>query len=167
MQQWHVVGSMNNRNLFKWDTCATALLAFIAGATATAASPAEPRPPAQSVLASVLEEITVASTPLGGFELPIERIPGNIQQAASERIERVHRASLAHLLDSSFGSVFINEAQSNPLQPDVQFRGFVASPLLGQPQGVAVYQNGVRINDPFGDTVNWALVPEGAIARVD
>jgi outer membrane receptor protein involved in Fe transport len=62
--------------------------------------------------------------------------------------------------------VFVNEVQSNPLQPDVQYRGFVGSPLLGLPQGLAIYQDGVRINEPFGDTVNWALIPESAIASV-
>lgn len=115
----------------------------------------------------VLEEITVASTPLGGLQLPIDRIPGNIQRATSESIERAHQVGLAQFLDRRLGNVFINEAQNNPLQPDVQIRGFVASPLLGQPQGIAVYQDGVRINDPFGDIVNWALVPEAAIASID
>ena len=114
-----------------------------------------------------IEEVTVAATPLGGLELPLDRIPGNIQQATAEDIERAHQVGLAQFLDRRLGSVYINEAQSNPLQPDVQFRGFVASPLLGQPQGIAVYLDGVRINDPFGDIVNWALIPESAIASVD
>jgi iron complex outermembrane receptor protein len=114
-----------------------------------------------------LEEVTVSATPLGGLELPLDRVPGNIQRATSEEIEQSHQATLASFMNQRIGSVFINEAQSNPLQPDVQFRGFVASPLLGQPQGIAVYQDGVRINDPFGDVVNWALVPEGAISSVD
>ncbi len=70
---------------------------------------------------------------------------------------------LADFMKRSMGSVFVNEAQSNPLQPDVQYRGFVGSPLLGLPQGLAVYQDGVRINEPFGDTVSWALIPESAI----
>lgn len=131
---------------------------------AATASSAESHTPSS---ARILEEITVASTPLHGLEVPIERIPGNIQRANGEQLQDAQKVALAQFLDSSFGSVFINEAQNNLLQPDVQFRGFVASPLLGQPQGIAVYQNGVRINDPFGDTVNWALVPEGAIATAD
>ncbi len=49
-------------------------------------------------------------------------------------------------------SVHVNEATTNPFQPDLQFRGFVGSPLLGLAQGLAVYQNGVRLNEPFGDT---------------
>ena len=50
--------------------------------------------------------------------------------------------------------------------PDVQFRGFVASPVAGTPQGLAVYQNGMRINEAFGDTVNWDLIPTAAIKSV-
>ena len=52
------------------------------------------------------------------------------------------------------------------MQPDIQYRGFIGSPLLGLPQGLAVYQDGVRINEPFGDTVSWALIPNNAIADV-
>ena len=48
----------------------------------------------------------------------------------------------------------------------MQFRGFVASPVAGTPQGLAVYQNGVRINEAFGDTVNWDLIPTAAIRSV-
>jgi iron complex outermembrane receptor protein len=70
---------------------------------------------------------------------------------------------LAEYISRYLGSVHINEAQNNPLQPDVSYRGFVASPLLGLPQGLSTYVNGVRFNEPFGDTVNWDLIPEGAI----
>ena len=58
----------------------------------------------------------------------------------------------ATLASTMLASVNLNETQANPFQPDVQFRGFVASPLLGLPQGLAVYQDGVRANEPFGDT---------------
>ena len=37
----------------------------------------------------------------------------------------------------------------------------------GTPQGLAIYQNGVRINESFGDTVNWDFIPERAIRRLD
>ncbi|MCP4598640.1 TonB-dependent receptor, partial [Neptuniibacter sp.] len=74
--------------------------------------------------------------------------------------------NLAEHLRFNFSSVTINEAVNNPYQPDVQYRGFTASPLLGLPQGVSVYVNGVRFNEPFGDTVNWDLIPEGALGSV-
>lgn len=119
----------------------------------------EPRP---------LETVTVIGvTPLRGIDLPADMVPGHIQSATDAEIERLHGTDLGAYMNRRLGSVFINEAQGSPLQPDVQFRGFVASPLLGQSQGISVYQNGVRINEPFGDTVVWALVPESAIASID
>ena len=59
--------------------------------------------------------------------------------------------------------VNLSEVTGNPFQPNVEFRGFVGSPVAGTPQGLAVYQNGVRINEAFGDTVNWDLIPTAAI----
>jgi iron complex outermembrane receptor protein len=144
-----------------------ACLAALTTVTMAGAEPADSGGGFRTAGNLVLEEVTVSSTPLGGFEIPVERVPGHVQRATHDSIERVRRAGFAQFMDQKIGSVSINEAQANPLQPDVHIRGFVASPLLGQPQGVAVYQNGVRINDPFGDIVNWALIPEGAIERVD
>lgn len=107
----------------------------------------------------------VGTTPLGA-ELEADRIAGNVQSATAEELRERNALSLADFMSQSFASVFINEAQSNPLQPDLQYRGYVGSPLLGLPQGIAVYQDGVRINEPFGDTVNWVLIPDAAIASI-
>ena len=63
--------------------------------------------------------------------------------------------------------VTLNDAQGNPFSPDLQYRGFTASPLVGTSQGLAVYQNGIRINEAFGDTVNWDLIPNIAIRNAD
>ena len=57
--------------------------------------------------------------------------------------------------------------QGNPFQPDVNYRGYTASPLLGTPQGLSVYMDGVRLNQPFGDVVSWDLIPRIAIADDD
>ncbi len=107
----------------------------------------------------------VGTTPLGA-EIDLDRFAGNVQSVRAEDLQERNALSLADFMSDSFASVFTNEAQSNPLQPDVQYRGYVGSPLLGLPQGIAVYQDGVRINEPFGDTVNWALIPDSAIASV-
>lgn len=101
-----------------------------------------------------------------GSGLARERVPASVQVATAEDIERTQPLDLTELLNRSFAGVNINHAQNNPLQPDLNFRGFTASPLLGLPQGLAVYQNGVRINEPFGDTVNWDLIPLSAIQSV-
>ncbi|QSA96250.1 TonB-dependent receptor [Methylococcus sp. EFPC2] len=105
----------------------------------------------------------VGETPIGGSGLPADKIPSPVQTATSEQLDRTESVSLADYMRRFLGSVNINDAQNNPFQPDVQFRGFTASPLLGLPQGLSVYYNGIRFNEPFGDTVNWDLVPEGAI----
>ena len=81
--------------------------------------------------------------------------------------KRSQSLDLTEYMNRSLGSVNINAAQNNPLQPDVQYRGFSASPLLGLPQGLAVYQNGVRLNEAFGDTVNWDLIPKSAINSIN
>jgi iron complex outermembrane recepter protein len=57
----------------------------------------------------------------------------------------------------------IPESAGNPFQIDVYYRGFTASPLLGTPEGLSVYVDSVRVNESFGDTVNWYLIPEHAI----
>ena len=78
-------------------------------------------------------------------------------------LDNAKAADLTDYLNSNIPSVTINSAQNNPLQPDVQYRGFSASPLLGLSQGLVIYQNGARINEPLGDSVNWDLVLDSAI----
>ncbi|RMF44104.1 MAG: TonB-dependent receptor, partial [Deltaproteobacteria bacterium] len=118
--------------------------------------------------AEAMGEIQVIGvTPSHGVGLPIERIPTNVQSATSEDLERAQALDLSDFMNRNLGSVNINAAQNNPLQPDVQYRGFTASPLLGLPQGLAVYQNGVRVNEAFGDTVNWDLIPKSAIDSIN
>lgn len=107
----------------------------------------------------------VGQTPLGAG-VDLDQIASNVQAPTAEEVSKKRAVGIADYMNRSFASVFINEAQSNPLQPDIQYRGFVGSPLLGLPQGIAVYQDGVRVNEPFGDTVNWALIPESAIDTV-
>lgn len=132
-------------------------------ATAAWAAPAF----AQEEEAQQPEIEIIRVTPLQGAVLERDKIPANIQSATAEELRAQQAADLSEYMNRNFASVFVNEAQNNPLQPDVQFRGFVASPLLGLPQGLAVYQNGVRVNEPFGDTVNWVLIPESAISTID
>ena len=107
----------------------------------------------------------VGQTPLGAG-VNADRVASNVQSATAEELRDQRALDLADFMKRNLASVFVNEAQSNPLQPDVQYRGFVGSPLLGLPQGIAVYQDGVRVNEPFGDTVNWALIPDSAIETV-
>jgi len=108
----------------------------------------------------------VGVTPLSSLGVPIEQVPSNVQTAKAKDIQDQHGLSIADYMSQNMAGVNINEAQNNPYQPDVNFRGFTASPLVGTPQGLSVYQDGVRINEPFGDTVNWDLIPQNAISSI-
>ena len=108
----------------------------------------------------------VGTTPVPGTGLPKDQIPANVQTAKSADIDRSHAVDLTGFMNRKLGSVHINEVQNNPFQPDVNFRGFTASPLLGTPQGLSVYVDGVRMNQPFGDVVSWDLIPRAAIANI-
>lgn len=104
----------------------------------------------------------IGVTPIQGSGIAIDKIPSNVQTVSDEDLSRTQSLTMSDYMNRYLGSVHINEAQNNPFQPDVYFRGFNASPLLGLPQGLSVYVNGVRFNEPFGDNVNWDLIPEGA-----
>ena len=70
-------------------------------------------------------------------------------------------------LGTQAAGVSLSDTQGNAMFQDLRFHGFEASPLQGTPQGIAVYQNGVRLNEAFGDTVNWDAIPQVAIDRLD
>jgi len=108
----------------------------------------------------------VGVTPLLGTGLDRDILPAAVSMLDESAVQGRRTASLGALLNERIGSVSINDSSANPYQPDVQFRGFTASPVLGLPQGIAVYQNGVRVNEPFGDTVPFDLVPMFAIDRL-
>jgi outer membrane receptor protein involved in Fe transport len=109
--------------------------------------------------------VTVVETaPLPGVDVPIEKVPAPVQTATADEIERSKALDLSSFLTRRFNAVFANEIQNNPFQPDINYRGYTASPLLGTPQGLSVYMDGVRLNQPFGDVVSWDLIPRLAIS---
>jgi outer membrane receptor protein involved in Fe transport len=147
-----------------WVGLSMALLIASAGDTIQAQAPSAPdqQPP------SVQETVTVVgATPIDGIGIDRNQVPFNVQTLITGGPGQPGRTSVADEIYSRLASVHVNEAITNPLQPDIQFRGFTASPLLGLPQGLAVYQNGVRLNEPFGDTVNWDLLPAAAVASIN
>jgi outer membrane receptor protein involved in Fe transport len=113
------------------------------------------------------ETVVVAATPLHGSLLPSDRVAADVQTATGEAIDAHHNLDLSEYMNESLGSVTINQVQESPLQPDLQYRGFVASPILGASEGLSVFLNGVRLNEPFGDIVNWDLLPPDAILSLN
>jgi iron complex outermembrane recepter protein len=108
----------------------------------------------------------IGTTPVEGTGVERAKVPANVQTLDRPDIEKASPLSLGDVLNSRMGSTALNDVQNNPLQPDIQIRGFTASPLLGSPEGIAVYQNGSRVNEAFGDVVQWDTIPQFAIDSV-
>lgn len=108
----------------------------------------------------------IGTTPVPGAGVPRDQIPSNVQTADAARLRRLQSLNLPDFMAGQLPSVNVNEVQGNPFQVDVNYRGFSASPLLGTPQGLSVFQDGVRVNEPFGDVVNWDLIPRMALASL-
>jgi outer membrane receptor protein involved in Fe transport len=142
---------------------------FAAAAMANFAWAADPstEPPSNPATAQELPQVTVIGvTPLGGLGLPLNVIPSNVQTADSKEMQRQQTLDLADYLNNNFSGVNASESADNPFQLDINYHGFTASPLLGTPEGLSVYVDGVRVNESFGDTVNWDLIPQSAISTV-
>jgi len=118
-------------------------------------------------LASQASKVDVVSeTPLAGTDLQINQIAAPVQTATAADIENSGSLDLADFMNRGLNGVYVNEMQENPFQPDVNYRGYTASPLLGTPEGLSVYVDGVRQNQPFGDVVSWDLIPKNAISEM-
>ena len=108
----------------------------------------------------------VTQTPLPGVNQRIDRYPGHVQLADDSDIERAHNGNLPEFMNRQLTGVTVNDIQGSPFQVDLNYRGHRLSPLLGTPQGLSAYLDGVRINEPFGDVMNWDLLPEAAISTL-
>jgi len=120
--------------------------------------------------AEVLETGTidvVSTTPLPSVGATIDQVPSNVQAASAKSMEQQHSLEMTEYMNANLGSVTITEGQSNVYMPDVNFRGFTATPLMGAPVGMSVFMDGVRVNEPFGDGVNWSAIPHSAISSIN
>ena len=135
--------------------------------------------PAETVVETAVETVAesssetpavlevISTTPIPGLGLARDVLPYPVRSIDAAALERARGITLPSLFNSQLPGVTVNEIQGNPYQANVNFRGFTASPLLGTPQGLSVFQDGVRLNEAFGDVVNWDLVPRAALAGVE
>ena len=112
--------------------------------------------------------VVISTTPLPGGGLDPDLVPGTVQSLTADELDPDHQSSIAPVAAARrLAGVSLNNEQGNQYQPDFVYRGFEASPISGVPEGIAVYQNGARLNEAFGDSVNWDLVPQFAIHRLN
>ncbi|AXS80485.1 TonB-dependent receptor [Dechloromonas sp. HYN0024] len=143
--------------------CQTPQPSLLSVALAIAIAPAFAADP---VVTTATVEV-IGTTPLSGIGVPRLHLPANVQTVSGQQLEDQESLNLPEFMARQLPSVTVNEIQGNPFQQNINYRGFTASPLLGTPQGLSIYLDGVRINEPFGDTVNWELLPNSAIAGMD
>jgi iron complex outermembrane receptor protein len=93
-------------------------------------------------------------------------VPSAVTNVTDADIENEGTGSIQQTLQQKVPGIIVSDAAGNPLRSEVSYRGFDASPVAGRAQGLAVYQNGVRINEAFGDTVYWDVLPSNAIASM-
>ena len=107
----------------------------------------------------------VATTPLGGGQINVSQSPFAVWQTSAQDIQTFNDTTLPQSLARSAPGVTVGNVSGNEFEPDLSYRGFDATAVTGTPQGLAVYQNGTRINEAFGDVVNWDLIPANAIDK--
>jgi iron complex outermembrane receptor protein len=130
---------------------------------APAPSPASAPAPASQTPAFQV----VATTPVTGLGFDRDKVPAMVQTLPAEDFSRVYSPNVVETFVQRIPGVTTNNVQGNEFATDLRYRGFAASPLQGTPQGLAVYMQGIRVNEAFGDTVNWDLIPKVAIGRSD
>ena len=105
----------------------------------------------------------ISVSPVQGSGMDINRVPSNVQNFSEDTLSDKKNFSIVETLNRKAAGISISNLNSSPMQNDINFRGYVAGPLLGTAQAMAIYQNGMRVNESFGEVVQWDLVPDFAI----
>lgn len=108
----------------------------------------------------------ISTSPLPGIGVPINLIPSNVQTVKSEDIVKQPGVSIADYMINNMQGVTVSDMTGNPWQPEINFRGYSSTPLLGNAQGLSTYIDGVRVNESFGDVTLWDKIPSFAIGNM-
>jgi len=98
--------------------------------------------------------------------LPLDHVPGSVQIISGQSVRESGASNLQEYLTRLPG-VTLNDEQGNSQQPDLSFRGFQATSVTGVPQGISVFVDGVRVNEPTVEEVNFDLLPLDDIERIE
>ena len=114
-----------------------------------------------------LPEVVVSATPIPSSEgsgIEINKVPGDVTVIPSKDFIQQYSPSVTTAITSHTPAAVALSVDGSDLSPDLFYRGFDASRVSGTSAGLAVYENGVRINENFGDSVNLDLIPPIALA---
>ncbi|EDZ65154.1 TonB-dependent receptor [beta proteobacterium KB13] len=102
--------------------------------------------------------------PLPSIGLDQSIVPGSITVIQPQDVQQQSGVSLADYLNNNVQGISFNEVGGNPWQPEVFYRGYSAGSIAGNPQGLSIYVDGVRENQPFSDVVLWDTIPTWALS---
>jgi outer membrane receptor protein involved in Fe transport len=108
----------------------------------------------------------IGTSPLTGLGVDRDLLPYSSQVLRRGAIDQAQAGPTTDLLSRRVPGMQVNDIQGSPFQSDLTYRGYRASGLLGASQGLSVYLDGVRINEPFGDVVQWDLLPEFSLQSI-
>lgn len=108
----------------------------------------------------------VKMSPIAGSEIPLVKVPSAVGRVTSEQITNEGTKQVQNVLQQQVPGIILSDTTGGGLRTDVSYRGFDASPVGGRSQAIAVYMNGIRINEAFGDTVNFDAIPAIAISDI-
>ena len=97
----------------------------------------------------------ISVSPVQGAGIDLKRVPSNVQTFSESVLSEKKNFSIVETLNREATGISISNLNSSPMQNDINFRGYVAGPLLGSAQAMAIYQNGMRVNESFGEVVQW------------
>ena len=127
--------------------------------------------PAQHADSTPKDTTTLAPVVVTGVRLPTVRelvrgLAGRTASLDARDLDARGVRSLADALEQLPGVTTSDELGATT-QMDVALRGFQVSPVIGVPQGVTVYVDGVRANEPDAHEVNFDLLPLEDVERVE
>jgi len=137
--------------------------ACLAAVPRAAAAPEEPAAPATAPAAE--EELTIIAPSRLAPSTP--RAEGlSVQIIEREELEASGARTLQEALRRLPG-VHLTDQQGNGFQHDLSVRGFTVSPVTGLAQGISVFLDGVRLNEPAVEEVNFDLIPLTEVERIE
>jgi len=119
--------------------------------------------PAEAADGEIQRIEIIGTSPLPGQGIDRDQLPYGTQVVRRSALETAQSANLTDYLARRVPGAQVNDIQGSPFQGDLLYRGYRASGLIGASQGLSVYIDGVRVNEPFGDVVNWDMIPEFSV----
>ena len=109
-----------------------------------------------------LPPVVVSSTRLRDVEQPATQVPGKVIVVTAEEIEKLGAKTVQEVLQYQTGIV-LYDGVGNEFQQTVDMRGFNAQPVTA----TSVFVDGVRVNEPDFNTINFDLIPIEDVERIE